>query len=182
MKQRHIVLGVTGSIAAYKSAELVRLFKQKGWDVTVVMTKAAAEFVGKLTFATLSQNKVYVDMFDIDDDWMPDHISLSRRGDVLLVAPCTANVLAKIAHGIADDLLTATVLASSSRVVVAPAMNDMMWKNPATQENIRIVKARGIVVIDAESGDLACGYQGSGRLASLDKIIVQIEKIFDEKS
>lgn len=178
MKERHIVIGVTGSIAAYKAAELVRLFVKKGWKVTVVMTRAAEHFVGELTFRTLSQGKVYTDMFAGCDEWCPEHISIADRCDVFLIAPCTANVIAKLAHGLADDILTAAALATSSPLVVAPAMNEKMWNNPATIENVRILVDRGIEVLETGNGALACGCEGAGRLVSLDVIVDAIENKF----
>jgi phosphopantothenoylcysteine decarboxylase/phosphopantothenate--cysteine ligase len=173
----HIVLGVSGSIAAYKAAELVRLIKKSGNDVSVIMTNAAAEFVTPLTFKTLSQNDVVLGMFDDSPVWDPAHIKMSDRADVIVVAPCTANVLAKIAHGIADDMLSATILAAKVPVVIAPAMNDRMWENAATQANVEILKQRGITVMDTGEGDLACGYRGSGRMPEPAEIMAEINKI-----
>ncbi len=160
------VLGVTGSIAAYKAAELTRLMVKAGWEVRVVMTAAATRFVTPLTFRTLSRNPVGVDAFDEPEAWVPEHISLAERASVVVVAPCTANVLAKIAHGLADDLLCATVLAARAPLVLAPAMNTGMWENPATQANLETVRARGIRLVDAGTGDLACGTSGKGRMAA----------------
>jgi phosphopantothenoylcysteine decarboxylase/phosphopantothenate--cysteine ligase len=168
---KHVILGVTGSIAAYKAAELVRLMKIRGWDVSVIMTRSATEFVGELTFRTLSQNPVGVEMFDKTVEWIPDHISLADRADVFAIAPCTANVMAKLAHGIADDLLTCTALACAKPLVVAPAMNEKMWDHPATQENVRILKKRGVRIVNVGTGDLACGVKGRGRLADLNAIM-----------
>lgn len=165
-----ILLGVTGSIATYKAAELVRRFKTRGWEVKVVMTAGATEFVQPLTFKSLSQEPVYTEMFPANGDWRPDHISLGEWPDVFLIAPCTANVLAKLAHGIADDLLSCTALAMMAPVVIAPAMNDRMWAHPATQANVATLIERGVDIIEVGSGDLACGYQSKGRLADLDMI------------
>lgn len=174
-KVRNIVLGVTGSIAAYKAVELLRLMQGKGWDVQVVMTRAATEFVTELTFRTLSQHPVGVEMFGAAGDWRPEHISVADQADVVVIAPCTANVIAKVAHGIADDLLSCTVLATEAPVVIAPAMNVKMWNNAATQTNIKIVKSRGVSVVDPGTGDLACGYQGKGRMPPLEKIVAAVE-------
>jgi len=165
------LLGVTGSIAAYKAAELVRLFKQKEWDVTVVMTKAATEFITELTLRTLSQNPVACAMFGESPEWRPEHISLAELADVLVIAPCTANVLAKLAHGIADDLLTCTALACKAPLIVAPAMNENMWDHPATQANVQTLRSCGADIVAVGTGDLACGYQGRGRMAAVDDII-----------
>jgi phosphopantothenoylcysteine synthetase/decarboxylase len=176
-----IVLGVTGSIAAYRAAELLRLMQTRGWDVHVVMTRGATEFVGKLTFQTLSRNSVGVDMFAGDMDWRPEHIAISERADVLVIAPCTANVMAKIAHGIADDLLTCTVLACPAPLVIAPAMNVHMWNHPATQANLAILRERGVSFVDVAEGDLACGYQGKGRLAPPPEILETVARVLEAK-
>ena len=160
---RRVVLGVTGSIAAYKAVELVRLLVKGGDDVTVVMTPAATEFVRPLTFQTLSRNPVFVEQFAPPVAWKPEHIALSDC-DVAIVAPATANTLAKMRYGIADNLLTATLLATRAPIFVAPAMNTGMWEAAVTQENIAALRSRGVTVIDPESGELACGASGSGRM------------------
>jgi phosphopantothenoylcysteine decarboxylase / phosphopantothenate---cysteine ligase len=175
-KTVNIVLGVTGSIAAYKAAELVRLMKKKGWDVSVVMTDAATRFVSELTFRILSRNPVVVDMFENPDEWSPGHISMADRADVILIAPCTANVIAKLANGIADDMLTCTVLASKAPVVIAPAMNDNMWKHPATKANVKTLHARKVNIVEVGTGYLACGREGAGRMAGLDDIMKAVER------
>jgi phosphopantothenoylcysteine synthetase/decarboxylase len=172
----NIVLGITGSIAAYKAAELARLMKKRGWSVSVVMTRAATRFVGELTFQTLSQNPVLVDEFERKESWDPAHISLADLADVMVIAPCTANVIAKLAHGLADDALTSTALACRAPIVVAPAMNENMWINPATRDNIRLLKSRGAVIVNPVRGELACGWAGEGRLAPLENIISAVEK------
>lgn len=171
-----MILGVTGSIAAYKACELLRLCQKKGWDVSVIMTRSATRFVGQLTFQALSRRPVVVDMFGEVENWQPTHISLAEQADLLLIAPCTANVIAKLAHGIADDALTATALACGAPLVIAPAMNEKMWAHPATRGNIAILQKRGAVVVDVERGDLACCRAGWGRLAGLNKIISAAEK------
>ncbi|MDX9868342.1 MAG: flavoprotein [Kiritimatiellia bacterium] len=160
-----ILLGVTGSIAAYKACELTRLLVKGGHDVHAVMTQAAMRFVSPLTFRTLSRNPVPIDPFDEPEAWMPGHISLAERADILVIAPCTANVIAKLAGGLADDLLTATALASRAPLVIAPAMNSGMWEHPATQANLALLASRGARRVDPESGDLACGTRGQGRMA-----------------
>ena len=170
----NIVLGVTGSIAAYKAAELVRLMQKEGWDVRVAMTAAATKFVAPLTFQTLSRNKVVTDMFEPVADWKPEHIDLATWADSFVVAPCTANVAAKLAHGIADDTLTASALAFGPKVVVAPAMNDAMFANPATQANLATLAARGATVVTPGEGELACGTSGRGRLADLPDILAAV--------
>lgn len=172
--KRRILLGVTGSIAAYKAVELVRLFIKNGDDVTVVMTPAACEFVKPLTFQTLSRNPVFVESFAPVVSWKPEHIALSDC-DLALVAPATANTLAKLRYGLADNLLTATLLATRAPVVVAPAMNTGMWESPVTQENIAALKARGVTVIDPVDGELACGVKGVGRMMDPEKIFEKVK-------
>ncbi|MEI8140211.1 MAG: flavoprotein [bacterium] len=172
-----VVLGVTGSIAAFKAVELLRLMQKKGWDVSVVMTDAATRFVTPLTFQTLSRNTVGQGLFDETDGWHPEHIAYADRADVLLIAPCTANVIAKIAYGLADDLLTCTVLATKAPLVIAPAMNDNMWAHPATRANVVTLQARGVAFVEVASGDLACGREGQGRLADLQNILTVVESV-----
>ena len=162
---RTIVLGVTGSIAAYKACELVRLFVKNGDDVRVVMTDHAKEFVTPLTFRTLSRNPVENAMFADPLDWKPGHISLADAANVLVVAPATANIIAKMANGIADDLLSSVALATKAPIVVAPAMNTGMWENAATQANIETLKKRGVRFVEVGDGELACGTSGPGRMA-----------------
>lgn len=161
---RRILLGVTGSIAAYKAAELVRLFVRNGDEVSVIMTEAATKFVTPLTFQTLSRNPVCVDQFAPPVSWKPEHISLADAADLVVVAPATANTLAKVRYGIADNLLTATLLATKAPIVVAPVMNTGMWENPVTQENVAALAARGIRIVEPDSGELACGATGQGRM------------------
>lgn len=167
---RRIVLGVTGSIAAYKAAELVRLFVKNGDEVHVVMTDAACEFVKPLTFQTLSRNPVLVDQFAPPVSWKPEHISLAEAADLVVVAPATANTIAKMRYGIADNLLTATLLATRAPIAIAPAMNDGMWESAVTQDNIAALRERGIKVIDPDSGELACGTSGKGRMMENEEI------------
>jgi phosphopantothenoylcysteine decarboxylase/phosphopantothenate--cysteine ligase len=171
---RTIVLGVTGSIAAYKAAELVRLFVSSGDDVHVVMTPAACEFVAPLTFRTLSRNPVSVEPFAEPADWKPEHIALAARADLVLAAPATANTLAKMRQGLADNLLTAVLLATRAPVAVAPAMNDGMWENAATQENLAVLRARGVRIIEPDGGALACGTSGKGRMADPARIVKEV--------
>ena len=171
-----IVLGVTGSIAAYKAAELVRLMIKNGWNVTVIMTKGATQFVGPITFQTLSRRPVIVDMFAEPEAWTPEHISVADRADVMVIAPCTANVIAKLAHGIADDMLSATALANTAPLIVAPAMNVNMWDHPATQANVATLKSRGVTLMDVGVGDLACGNEGRGRMAEHGLILTCVSE------
>ena len=176
-----IVLGVTGSIAAYKACELVRLFVKGGDDVRVVMTSAAREFVTPLTFQTLSRNAVGFDQFAPPAEWKPEHIAYADA-DAVVVAPATANAIAKMAHGIADDLLSSTLLATRAPVFVAPAMNDGMWDNPATQSNLATLKERGVNVIDPGSGPLACGTEGKGRFADVETVCEAVRNFFNSNS
>lgn len=175
-KQPRVVLGVTGSIAAYKAAELVRLMTAKGWDVWVMMTEAATQYVGPLTFQALTKHPVPSGRCEAIPTEAYQHLALAAA-DVVVIAPCTANVLAKIACGLADDIVTATVLAASGPVIVAPAMNEKMWLNPATQANVATLKQRGLRVLDVESGELACGVQGVGRLCALETILHAVEGV-----
>ena len=173
--KRKILLGVTGSIAAYKACELIRLFVKDGDEVTVVMTKAATEFVTPLTFQTLSRNPVFVEQFAPPVSWKPEHISLAEAADLVVVAPATANTIAKMRYGIADNLLTATLLATRAPIAVAPAMNTGMWESPVTQENIAALRARGVTVIEPGDGELACGVKGKGRMMEPEKIFAAVK-------
>ncbi|MGZ5553676.1 MAG: bifunctional phosphopantothenoylcysteine decarboxylase/phosphopantothenate--cysteine ligase CoaBC [Chthoniobacterales bacterium] len=171
-----IALGVSGGIAAYKAAEIVRLLQDRGVSVQVVMTRAAQEFVRPLTFAALSGEKVITGMFDSGGekpnvDSAIEHISVAQGIDALLVAPATADVLAKFAHGLADDFLTTLYLATKAPVIVAPAMNVNMWEHPAMQANLEILRRRGVTIVDPDSGYLACGMTGAGRLAANETIV-----------
>lgn len=168
--RKTVLLGVTGCIAAYKSCEIVRSLQKAGVRVKVVMTEHATEFVGPTTFRALTREPVAVGLFDDPSDPI-HHISLAHEADLFLIAPCTADVIAKIANGIADDLLTTTALATTAPVVIAPAMNVNMYENVATRDNIRKLHERGVRTIDAGKGYLACGDMGSGRLADVDDII-----------
>lgn len=164
MEQQTIVLGVTGGIAAYKMADLASRLTKEGYDVHVIMTKNAMEFITPLTFETLTGNKCITDTFARDFEWDVKHVSLAKRADVFLVAPATANVVAKMAHGIADDMLTTTLLAARCPILVSPSMNTAMYENPVTQRNLETLKELGHTVIEAESGVLACKDIGKGRL------------------
>ena len=159
----NVVLGVTGSISAYKAVEIQRLFQKNGHKVSVILTRSALEFIPALTFETFSPGKVYTEMFAPHQDPVL-HVNLARDNDLLLIAPATANILAKMANGIADDLLSTAFLAFYKTVVAAPAMNCYMLENPATKDNIARLRARGIGIIDPDEGSLACNYEGKGRL------------------
>jgi len=170
-----IVLGVTGSIAAYKSAELAGLLVKQGHDVFVVMTRDAAEFITPLTLQTLSKNPVTTSFFDEKENWRPGHIELADRANLLLIAPATANIIAELAHGLAAHPLAAIALAMRAPILMAPAMNGKMWEHPATQENVGRLKERGVEFIGPEAGMLACGYEGVGRLWKVDDIAFRAE-------
>src|SRR5579859_7903301 len=174
-----IALGVTGGIAAYKAAEIVRLLQDRGIHVQVIMTRAAQEFVRPLTFAALSGEKVITGMFSRGDeqpniDSAIEHIAVAQSIDALVVAPATADVLAQFAQGIAGDFLTTLYLATTAPLVVAPAMNVNMWNHPATQANLQILRQRGVTIVEPGTGYLACGMTGAGRLADNDAIIAAV--------
>lgn len=173
--KRCVVLGVTGSIAAYKSAELASLLVKQGHDVFVVMTKDATEFITPLTLQTLSKNPVTTSFYDEKESWRPGHIALADRANLLLIAPATAHIIAELAHGLAGHPLAAIALATRAPVLVAPAMNGKMWEHRATQENVETLKARGAEFIGPEEGMLACGYEGVGRLWKVDDIAFRAE-------
>lgn len=170
-----VTLGVTGSIAAYKAAELVRLMTKKGWDVWVMMTEAATHYVGPLTFQALTGHPVAAGRCEAVPSETFQHLDLASA-DVVVIAPCTANVLAKLAHGLADDIVSTTCLATAAPLIVAPAMNDKMWRNQATQANVSLLKQRGVHVLGVEEGELACGAVGAGRLCALETIMGAVEK------
>lgn len=164
MKKPCVVLGVTGGIAVYKACELLRLLQKRGIDVFVVMTQNACRFVAPLTFETLSGHPVAVDTFDRPQTWEVEHIALAKRADLFLIAPATANIMGKMACGIADDMLSTTVMATHAPVLVAPAMNTGMWENAAVQQNVKTLRARGVEIVAPVSGHLACGDNGAGKL------------------
>ncbi|WP_195282099.1 bifunctional phosphopantothenoylcysteine decarboxylase/phosphopantothenate--cysteine ligase CoaBC [Harryflintia acetispora] len=169
-RDKTIVLGVTGSIAAYKAAQLCSDLHKTGAQVHVIMTGSATKLVAPQTFETLSGNRVSVETFDRNFEWNVMHVSLAKKADVFVVAPATANFIAKMAQGLADDMLSSTILAAGCPKLVCPAMNTGMYENPATQENLRILRGRGISIVEPASGLLACGDEGRGRLADLPVI------------
>jgi phosphopantothenoylcysteine decarboxylase len=173
--QKMIVLGVTGSIAAYKSAELASLLVKQGHDVFVVMTKDATEFITPLTLQTLSKNPVTASFYDEKENWRPGHIELADRASLLVIAPATAQIIAELAHGFAGHPLAAIALATRAPILVAPAMNGKMWGHAATQENVQRLKSRGVDFIGPEKGMLACGYEGLGRLWKVSDIALRAE-------
>ncbi|MFV9509936.1 bifunctional phosphopantothenoylcysteine decarboxylase/phosphopantothenate--cysteine ligase CoaBC [Tepidibacillus sp. LV47] len=178
MKGKTILLGVTGGIAAYKAATIVSQLTKKGAEVQVIMTESATKFITPLTLQTLSRNNVFIDTFDEKNPEVVSHIDLADRADLVLIAPATANVIGKLAHGIADDMLTTTILAVQSPIFIAPAMNVHMYEHPAVQQNIQILKSRGVRFIEPNAGLLACGYVGKGRLAEPEEIVQAIESFF----
>ena len=173
--QRTVLLGVTGSIAAYKACELVREWVRRKDVVHVIMTRNACEFVTPMTFQTLSQNPVTIGLFERKHDWRPRHISLAKTADVFVVAPATANVMAKMVHGLADDALTSAVLAFRGPVVVAPSMNDAMYDHPATVANVAALSARGVRIVEPTEGELACGVVARGRLVPIGDILSAVD-------
>jgi phosphopantothenoylcysteine decarboxylase len=169
---KNIVLGVTGSIAAHKAADLASLLTKQKCSVRVVMTADAQRFITPLPFKTLSRHPVVTDLYDEEEGWKPTHIRLADEADLLLIAPATANVIAKLAHGLADDALTCIALALNpkAKMLMAPAMNGKMWRHAATQQNVATLTARGAEFIGPEEGMLSCGYEGIGRLWPVDQI------------
>ena len=174
-EQKRVILGVTGSIAAYKSAEIIRKLKEKNFLVSVVMTEAAKHFITSLTLSTLSNDCVYIGMFDEQRSFLKvPHIDLAKQADILLIAPATANIIGKMANGIADDLLTCLTLATKAPILIAPAMNDAMYENKIVQDNCKKLKKLGYTFIDPAKGNLACGTIGNGRLAEIDVIVKKV--------
>lgn len=171
LRNKTVVLGVSGGIAVYKACDVVSRLKKLNANVHVIMTKGATEFVTPLTFQSLSQNYVVSDMFEEPKTWDVEHISLAKKADVFLIAPATANVIGKVANGICDDMLTTTVMATTGKVLIAPAMNTNMYKNPILQKNINTLKELGYNFVNPESGRLACGDVGEGKLASPETIV-----------
>ena len=177
LQGKHVVLGVSGSIAAYKAADLASKLTQSGAQVSVIMTAAAQHFVAPLTFRSITHQPVLTDWFDPASDLAIQHVALAESADAVLIAPATADVLAKLAHGMADDPLTGTVLATAAPVVAAPAMDAHMFDNPATQQNLRLLQERGVVIVGPEAGRLASGLTGMGRLASSEAIIGALSQV-----
>jgi phosphopantothenoylcysteine decarboxylase/phosphopantothenate--cysteine ligase len=181
LKGRKIVLGVTGGIAAYKAAEFVRLLVKEEADVHVVMTRNAREFVSPLTFQTLSKNPVVTDLFSLIEEEKIGHIALADRAEVVVILPATANIIGKVANGIADDFLSTMVMATTAPVLFVPSMNVHMWESKALQKNRETLAGRGFHFIDPGEGDLACGWYGKGRLADLEEVLEKIEDLFSPK-
>src|SRR3990172_8182624 len=177
LTNKTVVLGITGGIAAYKAAELASKLTQAGAKVEAIMTKAATEFITPLTLRSLTHQSVVTDMFELASEFSIEHVALAEAADIVVITPATADIIAKIAAGIADDSLTTTVLATLAPVVVAPAMNVNMWENSVTQENITKLKKRGFIIIDPEYGRLASGKMGMGRFAEIEKILGTIKQV-----
>jgi len=176
-KRKNIVLGVTGGIAAYRACDIIRRLQDAGCGVTVIMTRAAEEFITPLTLATLSGSRVYRDMFAVpDEEWSAHHIGLAEAADLLLIAPATANIIGKIAHGIADDLLTCVAMATTAPIVIAPSMNTNMYNNKIVRGNLTTLTQHGMHIIDPAIGKLACGTSGPGRLAAVDDIVAAVKR------
>ncbi len=178
-----VILGVTGSIAAYKAAELTSLLVKQGCDVHVVMTADALQFITPLAFKTLSRHPVITGLYDEEEGWKPTHISLADEADLLLIAPATANTIAKLALGLANDALSCIALALNPKAstLIAPAMNGKMWLHPATQKNVETLKTSGVEFIGPEEGLLSCGYEGLGRLWPVDKVAVRAMELLKKK-
>ena len=172
-----IVLGVTGGIAAYKSCEIVSRLRKAGAKVHVIMTKNACEFVTPMTFETLSNNPCVNDTFARPERWEVEHVALAKAADLFVIAPATANIIAKMAHGIADDMLSTTVLATRAPILIAPAMNTGMWENVATQENCQVLLQRGVHFVGPEGGFLACGDVGAGRMNEPVQIVEKMTEL-----
>jgi len=177
---KKILLGVTGSIAAYKAADLTSQLVKAGHSVTVVMTADAREFITPLTLQTLSRNPVVTGLYDEKESWRPGHIRLADEADLLVVAPASAHTIARLANGLADDVLAAIALATLAPLLIAPAMNGKMWLHPATRENVARLADRGVRFIGPEDGMLACGYEGLGRLWPVEGIVERVNEMLAE--
>lgn len=180
LKGKHILLGITGSIAAYKSALLVRHFVKQGAEVKVVMTEMAKQFITPLTMATLSKNPILVDFYNPENGDWNSHVSLGMWADLYLIAPCSANTIGKMVSGVADNLLLTTYLSAKCKVAIAPAMDLDMYRHPSTQRNLEILKGWGVEVVEPASGELASGLEGKGRMAEPEDIAAQVEAIFSQ--
>jgi len=176
---KNIVLGVTGSIAAHKAVDLASLLSKSNHQVRVVMTQDALRFITALPFKTMSRHPVVTDLYDEEEGWKPAHIELADRADLLLIAPATANVIAKLAHGLADDALTCIALAiqPAAKILIAPAMNGKMWQHAATQQNVATLRSRGVDFVGPDEGLLSCGYEGIGRLMPVDAIVARAQAL-----
>lgn len=176
-REKNIILGVSASIAIYKACDIVRRLKDAGYSVTVVQSKEAQELIKPIVFQGLSGNKVYCGLFDAPETWVIEHVSLAQMAGLVLLAPATANIIGKIASGICDDLLTCVICATKAPVLIAPAMNDNMYRNKITQENIKKLKSFGYKFIEPKVGELACGKVGIGCLADTETIVKEVKKL-----
>lgn len=181
LKGLNIVLGITGGIAAYKACDIISNLRKEGANVDVIMTNNATKFITPLTFMTLSNNKVIVDMFETPQNYEVEHISLAKKADVILIAPTTANIIGKVANGIADDMLSTTIMASKAMVVFAPAMNDQMYTNEIVQDNIKKLREYGYEFILPIEGRLACNTKGVGKLEKPQNIVNKLKELVKEK-
>lgn len=180
LKNKTIVLGITGGIAAYKAADIASKLTQAGAGVDTVMTESATKFITALTLRNITGRPVVTDMYELNSEYNEEHIALAEAADVVVIAPATANTIARLAAGIADNMLGCVVLATEAPIIIAPAMNDVMYKNPITQENLSKLKARGFTIIEPEYGRLASGQMGQGRLPETARIIEVIEKALSD--
>ena len=179
-KNINIVVGITGGIAAYKACSIINYFKSEGANIDVIMTKNACEFITPLTIETLSGNKVVADMFERPDYIDVKHISLARKADLFLIVPATANIIGKVANGIADDMLSTTIMATKAPVIFAPAMNNGMYENPIVQDNLEKLKSYGYKIVEPATGHLACGYEAKGKLPKSEEIIDYVKVLVKE--
>ena len=171
-----ILLGISGSIAAYKSAELTSALIKKGDEINCLMTKNAHHFITPLTLSTLSRNPVLISLKEETENWKPNHIQVAEEADIFVIAPASADIIGKLANGIADDTLTSTFLMTRCPILIAPAMNGKMWTHPAVQKNIKSLKEQNCLFLNPEKGNLACGYEGIGKMISVEKILQEIDK------
>lgn len=181
LKDKNIILGISGGIAAYKACEIISMLKKVGANVDVIMTKNATEFITPLTVSTLAKSKAIVDTFEVPNTYSPEHISLAKKADLFLIAPATANIIGKVANGIADDMLSTTIMACTAKIVFAPAMNDNMYNNKIVQDNISKLKNYGYEFIEPAVGVLACSTSGIGRLEEPKKIVEIIDQMLEEQ-
>ncbi|MDH5553309.1 MAG: bifunctional phosphopantothenoylcysteine decarboxylase/phosphopantothenate--cysteine ligase CoaBC, partial [Nitrosomonas sp.] len=179
---KRILLGITGGVAAYKAAELARLLTQDGIDVQVVMTPSSCQFVGPITLQALTGKPVFTELWQNNDADSMAHINLSREADVILIAPASANFIAKLANGLADDLLSTLCLARNCPLMIAPAMNRQMWENPATQRNLSMLRQDGVKILGPASGEQACGEVGMGRMLEANELAEAVQAVFQPKS
>ena len=181
LKNKNIVIGITGGIACYKVCEIISHLVREGANVDVIMTKNATEFITPLTIETLSKNKVVTDMFEKKEHIEVEHISLARKADLILIVPATANIIGKVANGIADDMLSTTIMATTAPVIFAPAMNNGMYENQIVQSNIKKLKSYSYKIIEPTIGKLACGYEAKGKLPKNEEIIDYVKVLVKEK-